>query len=41
MDKEQLIKVEKLLKDSGFLDKEIIIYLFNTDNYHYDKEKGE
>ncbi len=27
MDKEQLIKVEKLLKESGFLDKEIAIYL--------------
>ncbi len=27
MDKEQIVKVEKLLKDSGFLDKEIAIYL--------------
>ena len=27
MDKEQLVKIEKLLKDSGFLDKEISIYL--------------
>ncbi len=27
MDKEQLIKIQKLLKDSGFLDKEIAIYL--------------
>ena len=27
MDKEQLVKIEKLLKDSGFLDKETLIYL--------------